>query len=893
MDEDTKAPVADEQAVTRKTEKHGYRTAGVNDGATEKDTLGFGPYVRAMATFLTNPRTKGPLTISIEGEWGSGKSSFMLQLKKLLEGDEDRRIQSAAKLWNETRNPKPPLKEPIVIEFNAWRHDKAEELWAAFAMEILRSLSRELGIFNRWWTHVRLLKVRFDWGQGWWDVVRVVTPALVLMAIAVGLPIVVGADKVMQGLVGDKPAATIWQAVRPLLLGDRIGYSLLYVAAVVGLFALLKNFFGNPFAADLSKHLRSPDYRAKSGFIERFHQDFSKILDRYVPQDRKVVCFIDDLDRCEVPKAADLMQAINLMLPNDERMIFLLGMDRQKVAAGLTVKFKDLIPFLPEPGQQTGAKPAPEKSGTAPAGGLWFGHDFIEKFVQIAYALPRPAPDNLDGFLNELVGSGAPERESAKKDFRRLPRWLRKLTRLWRWRRKGKTTHPDEEGAPVDGLPDVTQGDVAGIVEETTEKQQKELVRLVELEESENDPEILKELVGVLAPAFDYNPRRLKQFVNLFRLNLATAAATRLLYAEEGSEEQGIRLEQLGKFVALGIRWPDLIPWLERDPKNRLKDLCEKACADGDWEVPIRVSRPGRLRELLRAGCLGEDGQIDDGRKARWGLEGVDVQTLLAVSPAAPETRPSVEGSVGSETLKSSAEDASAAMIDSAKYVLIPAGRFQMGAVPGNEAAQDAEKPAHGVEITKAFHLKKTPVTVGEYKHFAKDAGREMLEPPMFNQGWKKENHPIGDVSWEDATAYCEWAGGRLPTEAEWEYAARGGKERLKYPWGDEISEKHANYGSNVGGTSVVGSYPANGFGLYDMAGNVLEWCSDWYGEDYYSQSRQKDPQGPSSGKWRVLRGGAWSLNPEVLRTSDRGGFPPGRRGSAVGFRCVREVISP
>ena len=126
----------------------------------------------------------------------------------------------------------------------------------------------------------------------------------------------------------------------------------------------------------------------------------------------------------------------------------------------------------------------------------------------------------------------------------------------------------------------------------------------------------------------------------------------------------------------------------------------------------------------------------------------------------------------------------------------------------------------------------------------------------------RSETTPIVEVPWDKAVAYCQWADGRLPAEAEWEYAARGGKSGLVYPWGDEISEKHANYGGHLDGTSVVGSYPANDLGLYDMAGNVWEWCSDWYDDNYYSQSSDRDPQGPSSGKGRVLRGGSWAYNP-------------------------------
>ena len=187
--------------------------------------------------------------------------------------------------------------------------------------------------------------------------------------------------------------------------------------------------------------------------------------------------------------------------------------------------------------------------------------------------------------------------------------------------------------------------------------------------------------------------------------------------------------------------------------------------------------------------------------------------------------------------------------------------------------------------------MSRTPVTVAAYRRFAEATGRAMPEAPRFNHGWEKEDHPIVNVSWEDAKAYCEWAGGRLPTEAEWEHAARAGKEGLKYPWGDEIGEKHANYGQNAGGTSAVGSYPANDFRLYDMAGNVWEWVADQYEPNYYSKSPKKDPQGPASGEGRVLRGGSWSLDPQDLRASVRPGLQPGSRVDFIGFRCAREVF--
>ena len=228
---------------------------------------------------------------------------------------------------------------------------------------------------------------------------------------------------------------------------------------------------------------------------------------------------------------------------------------------------------------------------------------------------------------------------------------------------------------------------------------------------------------------------------------------------------------------------------------------------------------------------------------------------------------------------------------DGLEYVWIPPGKFQMGAVSGDSKAYDDEKPRHRVEVTKGFWLSRTPVTVAAYAGSVGPTGRKkMPRHPPFNPGWSKPDHPMVSVTWDDAKDYCEWAGGRLPTEAEWEYAARGGKEGLKYPWGNQISSQNAKYDSGDG-TAPVASYPANGFGLHDMAGNVWEWCADWYGEDYYSSSPAQDPQGPPGGTYRVRRGGSWFLDyPWFLRCSVRGWLVPDFRNDYVGFRCVREV---
>ena len=180
-----------------------------------------------------------------------------------------------------------------------------------------------------------------------------------------------------------------------------------------------------------------------------------------------------------------------------------------------------------------------------------------------------------------------------------------------------------------------------------------------------------------------------------------------------------------------------------------------------------------------------------------------------------------------------------------------------MGATPGDSEALDHEKPRHRVRITKGFWLGETPVTVAAYKRFVSERPDLKMPPaPDFNPRWSKEDHPVVGMTWDEAQAYCAWAGGRLPTEAEWEYAVRGGKDGLKYPWGNDITQENANYrGSKWKGTSPVRSYPANAWGLYDMAGNVWEWAADWYDENYYASLPPdmpvEDPPGPQSGTLR------------------------------------------
>jgi formylglycine-generating enzyme required for sulfatase activity len=254
------------------------------------------------------------------------------------------------------------------------------------------------------------------------------------------------------------------------------------------------------------------------------------------------------------------------------------------------------------------------------------------------------------------------------------------------------------------------------------------------------------------------------------------------------------------------------------------------------------------------------------------------------------------------ETLPTASRHEATAPFREPEMVLIPAGEFVMGQENGGKP----EKPAHRVYISE-FQIAKFVVTNGEYKQFIDATG---YRPPAHWQGVKSDytlwagagyppeiaRQPVINVSWDDAMAYCGWlrqATGkpyRLPTEAEWEKAARGGLEQKVYPWGDEAPDHtKAWFGRQWIGTQTLREvdYGApNGYGLYGMAGNVMQWVADWYEEKYYKKSPARDPQGPTKGLERVMRGGGWQL--AAGRCAERHHNDLHMRSAAIGFRVAR-----
>jgi formylglycine-generating enzyme required for sulfatase activity len=274
----------------------------------------------------------------------------------------------------------------------------------------------------------------------------------------------------------------------------------------------------------------------------------------------------------------------------------------------------------------------------------------------------------------------------------------------------------------------------------------------------------------------------------------------------------------------------------------------------------------------------------------------------------------------------------------------LPGGAFDMGSTGSEAYSADGEAPVHTVELTP-FSIDTVTVSIARFGEFVDSTGfvteaerfgwsfvfggflpddfpdtRGVADAPWWRQvygaNWRHPDgpasdiaeiadHPVTHVSWNDAQAYCRWNGTRLPTEAEWEYAARGGQTASVFPWGDEL-EPEGEHRMNVfqgtfpgenslddgyAGTAPVDSYPPNGFGLYNATGNVWEWCADWFDPGYYAGSGRRDPVGPASGTHRVMRGGSYLCHASYCRryrVAARSANTPDSAAGNIGFRVAR-----
>jgi hypothetical protein len=788
----------------------------VSDQAASKDSLGFESYVEAIAEFLTSSETKPPLTLSVEGPWGSGKSSFMQQLQQAIEiktqeqsqqnlsGEREKSRKAIQKLnddlWKGTKKlfsrsnqdwlrKRFPLKKlfpslifivkvivlfpvfcflilirvlrrwytfiwltlrllfprkPRIVWFNAWRHDKAEALWAAFALTFLEEISKQrhwLDILSLW-GGIRLFWFRLEKSlSGLVDLFRTIAQitlfvcAIVLVLIFTLFKSTSWSEQLATDLsniadnLGRKPelAEVIFtdkvnKAINQLYCNtlnqlppsnslssekskfcqspetskakpegqpqtesksnqdsaqnnvtekqdENNSSDLPWIqnplfGAIVGtgglttlwLLQRLQKVIGSP-KKQLTEYLKSPKYDDQVSFIEQFHTDFKKIVDAYAGKGNKVYVFIDDLDRCDVPKSAELMQAINLMIANDPQLIFILGMDREKVAAGLAVKHQAIIPYLASARLHEKQENKPQNNNELQ--GLEYGYAFIEKFVQLSFLLPQPSPADFDGFLKAL----SPTTQSQDSVLQSIwTMFSKSIQNSWNsLMDSGANNLPEEPSGSRNALPP----------EAGEPRQEGEWERKIRIVKGSSDSPEVKRILRMVAPTLDWNPRRLKRFLNLFRLKVYIADATNLFsnFASKDASEQGtdqaITLEQLGKFTAIMLQYPLLAmeltkqaqvlePASSKEQDNLLVKLQRYALSPDtlspDTSDPnLPWSDQPKLMALLRYGC-GENNTPDDLKRemanlkreikyADYSFESVKLGKLLQVSPLDPIDR--------------------------------------------------------------------------------------------------------------------------------------------------------------------------------------------------------------------------------------------------------------
>ncbi|PID26761.1 MAG: hypothetical protein CR982_08520 [Candidatus Cloacimonadota bacterium] len=337
------------------------------------------------------------------------------------------------------------------------------------------------------------------------------------------------------------------------------------------------------------------------------------------------------------------------------------------------------------------------------------------------------------------------------------------------------------------------------------------------------------------------------------------------------------------------------------------------------FDASLSSDEEDSIENLMVRWDFDGDNQFD----TEWSNEKIATHTYNAIGTYMPKLEVKDSGDLISEKVKEIVVSSKIEMVS------IPAGSFIMGNSKSFSEGDQDELPTHEVTIN-TFNMSKHEITNAQYCEFLNEIGstqgnyqgetvtliylefekcRIEENNGIFVPEAGYENHPVVKVSWYGANAYCEWKGGRLPTEAEWEYAARGGVDDRRFPLGETISlgtngDEQASYHAYPSGypydvnptegyyqgieeATEVGSFNPNGYGLYDMAGNVYEWCNDWYEPDYYSNSPSDNPTGPSFGTHRVLRGGSWFYYAKFCRNSSRNCFQPFKGSNHCGFRLV------
>ncbi|MBK8026831.1 MAG: TIR domain-containing protein [Chloroflexi bacterium] len=472
-------------------------TRALSDKPTENDLLGFDEYARAIAGFILHDRTEKPLTIAINAPWGSGKSSLMHMIRAELR----RRAQESA--GGNTNGGQSPL---ATVWFNAWKYDEEETLWAALALEAIRQVADQYDLLDRLWFKLRLNG--FDWRRLLVDVLRALLSMAAIVVLALLVLLIVGF------LAGTPLEALAREIAGPIALGGGIVALFQFGRSIIQGSKDLLNL-------RLERYTRQqPDYQAKIGFLAEFERDFGRLV-RVVTQNGRypLVIFIDDLDRCAVPKAAELMEAINIIL-NMDHCVFIIGMDVRTVAASIEVRYEKLRPYL----NQNSAALA------------LLGEQFLEKIVQIIFPIPQPTRDSMKHFVERNLERQAGEQTEARPDQQVVEAVKGRLAE-----EQADLNSVKKIEARVNELELSKADDNASV--------RKAVIEQLILENFDNLGEV-SQIVMDMLDFLEYNPRRVKRFINVFRLQAFIAV-------QRGALNTSTQLKALGACLQIAFRWPE------------------------------------------------------------------------------------------------------------------------------------------------------------------------------------------------------------------------------------------------------------------------------------------------------------------------------------------------
>jgi formylglycine-generating enzyme required for sulfatase activity len=731
----------------------------VDDRPTNEDALDFKPYADTLADICGTANT--PITIGVFGSWGSGKTSLMQMVR-------DGLVDGFILSW-----------------FDAWKYDKEETLWRAFLLSVLNDLKKDAEKDGRPTEDIERVEVLLYQSL---DIEKAGGVTIDLSQLA---------GSVTQGLL-------------------QIGLSFVpSVSTLVNIAKTLQEKGTENASQEISKAItreRSKVHIEQVRSLEQFQEKFSILIEQHVSShDKRLVVFVDDLDRCLPEKAIQVLEAIKLFFDLKD-CVFLLGLDESVIARGVEIRYKDF------------EKQAAGSQASNPIDGA----QYLEKIIQLPFSIPQIESKDMEAFVKSLV-SEWPQGECAIVFSRGLGGNPRKVKRtvntflmLWKLVGRRKLTEA------------VTPIRLAKLV--TIREMALEFYKLVE-----KDHTILRD-------------------VETYYLSEAVGGGQEV-------EQEGLAPAR-GKAERQAVSGPQL-------PQNLLT-LIGKTPALKDVlslfaDLPKAVFKELSLDELNQYFTL--------------------AQRAEAPEPVSQAQEPARQA--GFEP----------------QLVRVPAGTFLMGSTPqqAQQAIKDGadknwvawEQPQHEMTLSE-YSIGKYLVTNLQYQVFIRESGHK---PP---QGWDgdqypqgRDAHPVVNVSWEDAAAYCEWLSKktskpyRLPTEAEWEKAARGTDGRI-WPWGNNFGEKMANTAEmKINSTSPVGQFSPQGdspYGCADMIGNVWEWCADWFDENEYKKRQGKtvaDPHGPEKGTYRVLRGGSFINSRGSSRCANRSRNYPNDVDRNYGFRVA------